>query len=135
MFKLAKILNGRINQSEPIKLKTAAGASFEYGTALTLAAGVLVNCAATTKPLYICGEDAKADTKTEITVYPIDANQIFEVSVSASPSSLHVGDKVTLAVTDGKATGVTATTTGGVAEIFDLCGATKANDKILVRVV
>lgn len=135
MFRLVKILNGRTNQAEPVKVKTSAGVAYEYGTALCLNAGALVNCTATAKPLYICGEDAKADERTEITVYPIDPNQIFEVSVSASPAALAVGSKVTLALTDGRATGVSATTTNGVAEIFDLNSASAANDKILVRIV
>ena len=134
MFRLVKILNGRINEAEPVKIKTKSGVAYEYGTALGLDAGVLINCTATTKPLYICGEDAKADEKTEITVYPIDPNQIFEAPISVAPTSVVVGAKVTLALTDGKATGVTATTTGGVAEVFDVAGATAANDKILVRI-
>ena len=134
MFRLVKILNGRINQSEPVKMKTKAATAYEFGTALSLSAGALVNCAATTKPLYICGEDAKADEKSEITVYAIDQNQIFEVPVSASPAALTVGAKVTLSISDGKASGVTATTTNGVCEIFDLNGAEKANDLVLVKI-
>lgn len=134
MFRLVKILNGRINQSEPVKMKTTAATAYEFGTALSLSAGALVNCAATTKPLYICGEDAKADEKSEITVYAIDQNQIFEVPVSASPAALTVGAKVTLSLTDGKASGITATTTNGVCEIFDLNGAEKANDLVLVKI-
>lgn len=136
MFRLVKILNGRINETEPVKLKTKSGVAYEYGTALGLSAGTLINCTATTKPLYICGEDAKADEKAEITVYPIDPNQIFEAPISVAPtSSVVVGAKLTLALTDSKATGVTATTTDGVAEVFDVAGATAANDKILVRIV
>lgn len=135
MFRLIKILNGRTNQSEPVKLKTTAGTAYGFGAALSLASGALVNCTATTKPLYICGEDAAANEKEEITVYPVDANQIFEVPVSASPASLTVGAKVTLNVINSMATGVSATTTNGVAEIFDLNSAVNAGDKILVRIV
>ena len=135
MFRLIKILNGRTNQSEPIKLKTTAGVAYEFGSALSLNAGALINCTATTKPLFICGEDAAADEKSELTVYPIDANQIFEVPVSASPAALTVGASVTLALTDGKATGVTATTASGVAQIFDLNSAAAAGDRILVRIL
>ncbi len=135
MFRLVKILNGRINESEPMKLATTASTAYSFGSALSLSAGALVNCAATVKPQFICGEDAKADEKTEITVYPIDANQIFETTVNASPASLGVGSKVTLAVSGGAAVGVTATTTGGVAEIFDLNCAAAAGDKVYVRIV
>ena len=134
MFRLVKILNGRTNQSEPVKLKTSAGVAYEYGSALALSSGALTNCSATTKPQYICGEDAKADEKSEITVYPIDSNQIFETSVSASPVSLSVGSKVTLSLDGNSAVGVTATTTSGVAEIFDLCSASAAGDTLLVRI-
>ena len=135
MFRLVKILNGRINQSEPVRLKTTSGVSYEYGTALTLSDGALTNCTSTSKPQYICGEDAKADEKTEIVVYPIDSNQIFETTVSASPSSLNGGSKVTLSLDGNFAVGVSATTTGGIAEIFDLCAASSAGDKLLVRII
>ena len=135
MFRLVKILNGRINESEPIRLKTTAGAAYAFGSALALSAGALINCTATTKPQFICGEDAKADEKSEITVYPIDTNQIFETTVNASPSALGVGSKVTLAISGGAAVGVTATTTNGVAEIFELGSAEAAGDKLYVRIV
>lgn len=134
MFRLVKILNGRINEAEPVKLPASAGVAYSFGSMLALSSGALVNCTATTKPQFLCGEDVGANEKTEITVYPIDANQIFETKISASPASLHVGSKVTLAVNGTAADGVTATTTSGVAEIFDLCGAVAAGDKICVRI-
>ena len=135
MFRLVKILNGRINEGEPVKLPASAGVTYTFGSMLALSSGKLVNCTATTKPQFLCGEDAKADEKSEITVYPIDANQIFETKVSASPASLFVGSKVTLAINGTSADGVTATATGGVAEIFDLAGASLAGDKVYVRIV
>ncbi len=135
MFRLVKILNGRINESEPMKLPTSAGVEYAFGSMLTLSSGKLTNCTATAKPQFLCGEDAKADEKSEITVYPIDANQIFETKVSASPASLFAGSKVTLSINGTSADGVTATTTNGVVEIFDLAGATQAGDKVCVRIV
>ena len=55
---------------------------------------------------------------------------VFEVSVTAAPTSLKAGNAVTLS-SDGL--GVTATTTSGVAVIRDLVGAAAAGDKILVK--
>ena len=50
--------------------------------------------------------------------------------VGEAPTSLKVGQKVTIS---GDGTGVTATTTDGVATIVDLLGAAAAGDFIQVR--
>lgn len=132
MFKLVKILNGRINQGEPVKLPTTAQESYSYGEALALSAGKVTKCGATSKPDCICCEDysAPASDNRSIYVEPISPEMIFEVPVSASPSALAVGSKVTL---HSDAQSVTATTANGVATVFDLMEASQANDKILVR--
>ena len=131
MFRLMKILNGRINVGEPVRLPSTAGKTYHYGQALVIASGKLTPCDATVMPTHICGEDyvaPSADNK-DIVATPISPDMIFEVPFSAAPTSVNVGDKVTLA--DGMK--VTATTASGVATIYDKNGATKADDKCLVQ--
>ncbi|MBR4295760.1 MAG: hypothetical protein IKT56_02840 [Clostridia bacterium] len=132
MFRLVKILNGRINQGEPVKLPTTPGESYSFGEALVLNGGKLTKCGATTMPTHICGEDYNAPSSNNrpITAEPISADMIFEVPFSAAPGSVNAGDKVTLG-TDGLQ--ITATTASGVATIFDKCGASATGDKCLVQ--
>ena len=131
MFRLVKILNGRTNQGEPMRLPSSAGESYFCGEALTLNAGKLTKCGASAKPEFICCEDYIAPTSDNraVKAEPVSAEMIFEVPVTASPASLVAGAKVTLH-TD--ALSVTATTTNGVATVIDTCGASAAGDKITV---
>ena len=126
MFDLKKILNGRMNVPEPEKY--VAGVDIAPGTALKLASGKLAVCGATEGPAYISMGVAKADALCPVAA--VEHNQLYETEVTAAPTSLKVGDKVTISA-DGL--GVTATTTSGVATIVSLDGATKAGDKITVR--
>ena len=125
MFTLRKIEGGRINVYEPLSYPVGTSAVTE-GQALVLSSGKLVK--ATGKPTFIALASGAANA--EIAVGRVEPNQIYEVPVTAAPTSLAVGAKVTVA-TDGL--GVTATTTDGVAEIVDLNGAIAANDTIYVR--
>ena len=132
MFRLVKILNGRINQGEPVRLPSTAGETYSLGEALMLTGGKLTKCGATSAPTHICAEDyiAPSADNRDIVAEPVSADMIFEVPFSASPASVNVGDKVTLN-TDGLK--VTATTTSGVATIFDKNGASAVGDKCLVQ--
>lgn len=132
MFRLVKILNGRINQGEPVKLPTTASESYSFGEALELKGGKLTKCGTTAVPTHICGEDytAPASDNRAIIVEPVSADMIFEVPFSAAPTSVNVGAKVTIG-SDGLT--VTATVTDGVATIFDKNGAAAIGDKCLVQ--
>ena len=127
MFKLIKIEGGRINVYEPQILPVGA-AAVKSGEALVLASGKLVKCDATVVPTFIALADAAAST--EVAVGRVESNQLYEVNMSAAPTSLKIGNKVTLG-DDGIT--VTATTTSGVAEIVDLNGATAIGDTLVVR--
>ena len=127
MFSLRKIEGGRINVFEPQYL-TVGATAVSTGEALVLTDGKLVKCGATAKPAFIALADG--DANAEIAVGRVESNQIYEVPVSAAPTALTVGSKVTLGA-DGLT--VTATTTSGVAEIVDLNGATASGDIIVVR--
>ena len=132
MFRLMKIENARINVPEPEYLDVTAAEAVSEGEALVLASGKLTKCGATVAPEFIAMASLSADaTKRTIAVCRVEKNQVYEVPVTAAPTSLNVGDKVTLN-TDGLQ--VTATTTSGVVTIVDLNGATAAGDKVVVRI-
>ena len=124
MFIVKKILGARINVPEPEK--HIAGTAITQGMALTLTGGKLV--AATGTPTHIALGAAKADE--EVACYAVLPAMHFEVPVTAAPTSLKEGDKVTIAK---DSLGVTATTESGVATIVDLNGAKAAGDLIMVK--
>lgn len=133
MFNLVKIENGRMNVPEPEYFDAKASTEIQVGQALALQNGVLAPVGGTTKPEFI--SLAKLPTsaaKREIPVARVNDEQVYEVSVTAAPTSLKVGSKVTIS-SDG--TEVTATTTDGVATIVNLKGAAAEGDKILVKFV
>lgn len=125
MFIVRKILGGRINVPEPEK--HVAGTAITAGMALTLSGGTLVK--ATTTPTHIALADAASGEL--VTCYAvIPGTMIFDVPVSAAPTSLKEGDKVTIGTS---ALDITATTSNGVATIVDLNGATAAGDTVMVK--
>lgn len=132
MFRLVKILNGRINQAEPIRVPSVPAEVYSFGEALSLTEGKVTKCAPTERPDCICCEDytAPAEGGRAIIVEAVSSEMIFEAPISASPASLCVGAAITLGA---DALSVSATTEGGVATVFDLLDAKNANDKILVR--
>ncbi len=133
MFKIAKILNSGKSVPETVKLPVTASTDYSAGSAVALSGGKAAACTATVKPLYIIAADFKAGDGDYVTAFPVTPDLILEAPVSAAPTSLKVGSTVTLSVSGSEAVGVTATTTDGVAKIYDLCGAAAAGDKMLVR--
>lgn len=133
MFRIVKILNGRVNVPEPVKMPASTSANYAFGDALKLSSGVLAQCAATDKPEYIAMESASG--VSALLVAPVSSDMVFEVPVTAAPTSLKVGNKVTVGVVSSHADAVTATTTDGVVTVFDLNNAKAAGDFILCRVV
>lgn len=135
MFKLTKIEGGRINVFEPQKLPVVKTADIESGQALNLNANGVLESATSGKPTFIALSanyviiDGVKKYLNEIAVGRVEPNQLYEVPVTAAPTSLKVGNKVTLS----EGTKVTTTTTSGVAEIVSLNGATKAGDTVIVR--
>lgn len=105
-MKLIKIEGGRINVYEPQILPVGATAVVS-GQALTLSAGKLVK--ATGKPTFVALADGAAGA--EIPVGRVESNQVYAV---APVSGVAVGTKYAL-TTDG--TGITTSTTDGVAEV------------------
>lgn len=125
MFKLIKIENGRMNVPEPEYF--VANAALTAGQSVALSGGKLVSN--TAKPTHITLGPAKEAGDT-VPCTRIDSSQVYEVAITAAPTSLNVGDKVTI---DTSAASVTATKDGGVVTIVSLNDATTAGEKILVR--
>ncbi|MBR3806676.1 MAG: hypothetical protein IKJ13_07610 [Clostridia bacterium] len=126
MFDLKKILNGRMNVPEPEM--HVAGVDIEPGMALTLSAGKLTACTGAKAPTHISMGIAKSGALCPCCT--VNSEQRYEVPLSAAPTSLAEGDKVTIG-TDSLT--VTATKTDGVATIVALNGAAAAGDKIMIK--
>ena len=88
----------------------------KLGMALVQSSGNLAIAAGTTKPTYIsmCEKSAACTAGDIIPVIRVNHDMIFETTFSADPTSINIGDKVTLH-SDGEQ--VTATTASGVAEV------------------
>ena len=125
MFKLIKIENGRMNVPEPEYY--LSNAALACGQTVALSGGKLV--ANTAAPTHITLGAASAANE-KVPCVRLESSQVYEVPVSATPTSLAVGDKVTVA-SGGKE--VTATKDGGIATIVSLEDAKVAGDKITVR--
>ena len=133
MFKLLKIENARENVPSPAFYEVTAGEAVAEGEALVLASGKLTKCTATTKPQFIAmGDKAAAAENRQLAVCRPTPGMLFEVPITAAPTSLKAGDLVTLH-TDGLQ--ITATTTGGVVFIENLNGASAIGDSVIVRIV
>lgn len=113
-----------------MKVPVTAGEAYALGEALVITGGKATKCGAAVKPTHMCCRDQKADEKDHILVYPITGTMHFGVPVTAAPTALTVGAKVTLGA---DALGVTATTTNGVCEIVNLNGAKASGDEIVVK--
>lgn len=130
MFRIMYDNAGGRSIGNPMRVPVTAGEAYSMGEALVITGGKATKCGATVKPTHMCSQDQAADAKETVLVYPISGTMVFETSVTAAPTALTVGSKVTLAA-DGL--GVTATTTNGVCEIVDLRDAKAIGDKITVK--
>ena len=132
MFNLIRIENARMNVPEPVYHEAKAGEAIVTGEALVLSSGVLTKCGATVAPQFIAiGSVDAGATVRKVACCRVESNQLYEVPVTAAPTSLKVGDKVTIN-SDGLQ--VTATTTDGVVTVESLNGAVAKGDTIVVRI-
>ena len=135
MFKLIKIENARMNVPEPEFLEVTAYEAIVEGEALVLSSGKLTKCGTTTKPAFIAmAALAAAATKRVIPVCRVESNQLYEVPIYKSSTTLSipaVGAAVCLK-SDGVA--LTDATTSGVVTIVDKNGAAAEGDTIIVRI-
>ena len=91
--------------------------------------GTATKASGTTVPTYICCANLTAVGGELVPVIRIQKHMVFTVPLQASGASLTLGSKVTVH-SDGLQ--VTATTTGGIAEIVGIDG-TAVGDTVAVR--
>lgn len=113
-------------------LEVTASESFAIGEALKFASGKLTKCSGTTTPEYIAMQAvASAPAGTTIPVIRVQPGTVYETELSAAFAAIAKGVKVTI---DTAGTGLTATTSSGVAEIVDFDGAA-VGDKVRCRFI
>lgn len=116
---------------QPWEMHPCSAITPKVGLALAFSGGKLAIAAGTTKPEYICMEkrDGAVTAGTQIHVIPVNGHIVFETKASVALTDIVPGNKVTLSA-DGMA--ITATATGGVAEILEMDGAA-AGSRVRVR--
>ncbi len=104
----------------------------KVGMALTQSSGKLALATGVNAPKYISMIETASSVAdgTEIPVFRVLPDMIFETTLSTTGTTLKSGDKVTIH-TD--ALQVTATTTSGVAEIIEIVGTGATGDAARVR--
>lgn len=115
MFKLVKILGGRINVPEvrTISVKAAAAATYAAGTPVSVSASGIakLSSSTTTYASYIIAEDVTfsgTTTKQDVKVYDILPGMVFETKLSAA-LTLANGNVGTQFQIDSTGTKMTAT--------------------------
>lgn len=123
--------NGRKNFPAIIEIASTPLVTYHFGDTLVISGGAAVKASGSTKPTHICATEytAPATGNVSIPVYPILDGYEWKVPISADPTGLEVGDKVTINTDSAKVTA----TTGGEAEIVNLYGAAKAGDFVIVK--
>ena len=118
MFMVHQTDDGRV---PGIEYLPASAITPKIGMALTQTSGNLAVASGTTAPTYIsmCDRDSACTAGDLIPVIRVLPDMIFETTFSAAATAVTAGQKVTLS-TDGLS--VTATTTGGVAEVVYMDG-------------
>ena len=133
MFKLIKIQNSGVNVPEPQKLEKPLTLTVKAGDALIIENGIAAACPLTTAPTHIAFSSGKYGD-LYINAYAVNENMLFETYVNAEPTSLMLGQKVTLGKDSSNSVCcVSATTASGVATIVDLMEAESIGDKITVK--
>ena len=104
----------------------------KVGMALTQTSGKLAIATGSTAPTYISMTESAAALAagTLIPVIRVNGNMVFKTTASAALTGVNIGEKVTLHASSGLQ--VTATTTGGIAELVGMAG-TASGSEVLVR--
>ena len=135
MFNLKRIINGRVNVSEPIVMASGVSTktTFNEGTAVAFTAGVLGVASGDKTAEYIVAKTTECAAPSDrVPLILVTPDMLFEAPLSAAPTSMKVAGQYTLG-TDGTDVTDTAVTNGKGAYVVDLCDATASGDTILVR--
>ncbi len=120
MFMLSRMLVG--NTPPIVYMQPADGETYQVGEALKLASGKVTLCSGAVAPSHVCV--GPVDDNGVVPCVEVQKYMEFETTLGVAPAdsaTVGVGDKVTLH-TDGMQ--VTATKTGGVAEVTGIDGQT-----------
>ena len=120
MFMLSRMLVG--NTPPIVYMQPTDSESYQVGEALKLASGKVTLCSGAVAPSHVCG--GPIDDNGVVPCVEVQKYMEFETTLGVAPAdsaTVGVGDKVTLH-TDGMQ--VTATKTGGVAEVTGIDGQT-----------
>lgn len=120
MFMLSRMLVG--NTPPIVYMQPTDGETYQVGEALKLASGKVTLCSGAVAPSHVCV--GPVDDNGVVPCVEVQKYMEFETTLGVAPTdsaTVGVGDKVTLH-TDGMQ--VTATKTGGVAEVTGIDGQT-----------
>lgn len=120
MFMLSRMLVG--NTPPIVYMQPTDGETYQVGEALKLASGKVTLCSGAVAPSHVCV--GPIDDNGVVPCVEVQKYMEFETTLGVAPAdsaTVGVGDKVTLH-TDGMQ--VTATKTGGVAEVTGIDGQT-----------
>lgn len=120
MFMLSRMLVG--NTPPIVYMQPTDGETYQVGEALKLASGKVTLCSGAVAPSHVCV--GPIDDNGVVPCVEVQRYMEFETTLGVAPAdsaTVGVGDKVTLH-TDGMQ--VTATKTGGVAEVTGIDGQT-----------
>lgn len=120
MFMLSRMLVG--NTPPIVYMQPTDGETYQVGEALKLASGKVTLCSGAVAPSHVCV--GPIDDNGVVPCVEVQKYMEFETTLGVAPTdsaTVGVGDKVTLH-TDGMQ--VTATKTGGVAEVTSIDGQT-----------
>ncbi len=134
MFTLKRIINGRLNVSEPLSMASGVSAptTFKAGTVVTYDDGMLKAVTGDVTAEYVVAADTVAKSPSdEVLLILITKEMLFDCPVSATPTGVAAGKRFAFSDTSD---GITATpATEGGAYIVCNNGATAAGDIVTVR--
>ena len=112
------------------ELPCTAAVGYKQGQGLVISSGAAVLATGTTAPTHICTAEKTGKAGETVPAYRITKDLTLEAHLAVAGSALAVGNKVTV---DTDAINVTATTSGGVAEIVAFPEGKAAGDRVLIK--
>ena len=132
MFKLKRIISSGVNVPEPELLTVEPGLYSEAGAVLVMTEDGLLSVGNyKTKPTHVLLATVNKGDERAL-CYRINSDMIFETTLFGDPEYLYEGARVTLYNDTTGVMSVTDTTDEGVATVYDMAGAKKSGDSLLV---
>lgn len=135
MFRLTKILGGRINVPEPATVTVSSAVTVADGTPVRITGGTLTKLTSSTTVLATHVTLASVTSGKKVLCAPVTPDMIFAVPLAAAPTGMTVGTEYLIGTDSQTVTASTpaanASTRGVI--LVDLAGAKAAGDEVLVR--